>query len=112
MDFCIFQPSNSHQLRTVYDTIISNIFKKLGGHVNRVHGTIIEAKVPLQEMVNSQSMDQAGGVEGKVGAFTPPLATEMSLRTDGYILIGDTPSGKIDRFTDDEIFDLVEKADK
>jgi hypothetical protein len=45
-------------------------------------------------------------------AFTTPLAAEMSLRADGYIFIGETPSGMVDTFIDEQIFDLVRKADK
>jgi hypothetical protein len=55
---------------------------------------------------------QLGTGEEIEGLFATPLAAEKSLRADGYIFTGATPSGKTDSFTDDEIVELVRKADK
>jgi hypothetical protein len=63
-------------------------------------------------LVHSMSMGQGGVVQNMQDVFTTPLAAEISLRADGYIFIGDTPSGKADSFTDEQIFELVRKADK
>jgi hypothetical protein len=63
-------------------------------------------------LVNSISMGQAGIEEKIAGVFTTPLATEMYLRANGYFFIADTPSGKIDSFTDEQIYEIVRKADK
>ena len=61
-------------------------------------------------LIYSESQGQGGVVQRMEDAFTTPLAAEMSLRADGYIFIGETPSGKVDSFTDEEIFELVRKA--
>jgi hypothetical protein len=63
-------------------------------------------------LVESQSQGQAGVVERMENVFTTSLAAEIYLRAAGYFFIGETPSGKIDSFTDEQIFELVRKADK
>jgi hypothetical protein len=63
-------------------------------------------------LVSCHTMGQAGTVQEMAGVFTTSLAAEMSLRADGYIFAGDTPSGQADTFTDDEIIEMVRKAAK
>jgi hypothetical protein len=63
-------------------------------------------------LVSCHTMGQAGVCEEMEWVFTTPLAAEMSLREDGYIFAGGTPSGQADTFTDDEIIEMVRKAEK
>ena len=63
-------------------------------------------------LIYSESQGQGGVVQRMEDAFTTPLAAEMSLRADGYIFIGDTPSRQVDSFTDEQIFEMAREADK
>jgi hypothetical protein len=63
-------------------------------------------------LISSHSMGQLGVVDTMAGLFPSLLAAEESLREDGYIFTGNTPSGKIDTFTDEQIIEMVRKAEK
>ena len=63
-------------------------------------------------LIYSESHGQGGVVQRMENVYTTPLAAEMGLREDGYIFIGDTPSGKVDSFTDEEIFEMARQANK
>jgi hypothetical protein len=63
-------------------------------------------------LVNCHSMGQAGVCEEIAWVFPTPLAAEESLRKDGYIFTGNTPSGKVDAFTDEQIIEMVRKAEE
>lgn len=63
-------------------------------------------------LVRGTYLGQAGVKQNIEDLIPTRLAVEKKLRVNGYLFRGDTPSGKTDDFTDDQIIEMVRRARK
>ena len=94
----------------IYEISLHNLYSHLkAGQLCAVRPTFFNLEKSLKEEELGHSCLLSDGCPD---FLTTPLAAEMSLRADGYIFTGETPSGEVDSFTDEQIFEMARKADK